>query len=134
MSEGSGFDKITIGMDLGTKEMTIDRETVDNYIKLVQWEARELTDKLGIVPPGMTTSGNAKMELGAFAGARAAIWAKSEREFLKPLKIGNKIFIRGKVVDKYVKRDRNYVVAEFETRDDTGDILCRSRETAIRID
>ena len=50
------------------------------------------------------------------------------------MKFGSKIFIRGRVIDKYIKRGRNYMVTELETVDGAGEILMRSRETGIYVE
>lgn len=134
MSEKFDFESIPIGLDLGTLEMTLDEDTVNNGIELVQWKARELVDKLGVAPPGLTIGQHARIKFIKFPDMRASIWAKSEHEFLKPMKVGSKISIRGRVVDKYVKRGRNYLVSEFETVDESGEVLMRSRETGVHVE
>ena len=134
MGEKSDFEAIPIGLDLGTMEITLDENTVNDRLKLVQWEARELVDKFHIAPPGISIHQHPRMRFAKFTSLRAAIWAKSEHEFLKPMKIGSKIFIRGKIADKYVKRGRNYIVSEFETVDEAGDVLLRSQETGIHVE
>jgi hypothetical protein len=50
------------------------------------------------------------------------------------MKIGSRIYIRGRIVDKYVKRDRNYIVADYETVDEDGEVLMRSHETAVYVE
>ena len=134
MSEKSGFDAIPIGLEMGPLEMTLDGDTVNERVGLVQWEARELADKLHVAPPGITISQHARMKFMALPDMSVSIWAKSEHEFLKPIKLGSKIFIRGKVIDKYVKRGRNYVVSEYETVDEAGEVLLRSRETGVYVE
>ena len=134
MSEKSGFEAIPIGMEMGPLEMTLDEETVNQRIGLVQWEGKELVDKLGITPPGISISQHARMKFAALPEMRASIWAKSEHEFLKPMKVGSRIIIRGKVVEKYAKRGRNYVVSEYETVDEAGEVLLRSRETGVYVE
>jgi len=134
MGEKSGFEAIPIGLGMGPLEMTLDEETVNERVGLVQWESRELVDKLHVTPPGISISQHARMKFTALPDMSVSIWAKSEHEFLKPMKVGSKIFIRGKVVDKYVKRGRNYVVAEFETVDEAGEVLLRSRETGVYVE
>lgn len=134
MNQESDFEAIPIGLDLGTMEMTLDENTVSARTGLVQWQAGELMDKLGIAPPGISIHQHPRMRFAKFPGLHAAIWAKSEHEFLKPMKLGSKVFIRGKIVDKYVKRGRNYIVSEFETVDETGEVLLRSRETGIHVE
>lgn len=134
MSEKLDFEAIPIGLSLGTVEITLDEDTVSDRLEFVQWEARALLDKLRIAPPGMSIDQHARMKFMKLPDLRAAIWAKSEHEFLKPMKIGSKIFIRGKIVDKYVKRGRNYIVSEFDTVDEAGEVLLRSRETSIHVE
>jgi hypothetical protein len=134
MSEKSGFQAISIGLDLGTMEMTLDKKTINNWAGLVQWPDRELVDKLPVVPPGMSIEQHPRMEFAKFSELRAGIWAKSEHEFLKPMRVGSKVFIHGKITDKFVKRGRNYVVAEYETLDEAGEVLMKSRETGIYLE
>ncbi|MBW2061268.1 MAG: hypothetical protein JRI95_06845 [Deltaproteobacteria bacterium] len=133
MSEKSGFEAIPIGMEVGPKELTLDVQTVKERIGLVQWEVKELMDT-GLAPPGLTIVEHPRMKFAALPDLRSSIWAKSEHEFLKPMKIGSKIFIRGKVVEKYVKRGWKYVVCEYETIDEAGEVLLRSRETGTYIE
>lgn len=134
MGEKSGFESITIGMDLGPLEMTLDESTVGERVRLDQWDSAELVGKLRTAPPGMTIVQHAIIKYMRFPDLHASIWAKSEHEFLKPLKLGTRVTIRGKIVDKYVKRDRNYVVTEFETIDEHGEVAMRSRETAVHLE
>ena len=133
MGSQENFEAIPIGMDLGTLEMTLDEETVRNRTELVQWQAKGPAAK-GFAPPGFTISQHARMKFEALPEMRVSIWAKSEQEFLKPMKLGGKILIRGRIVDKYVKRGRNYMVTDLETVDEAGEVLIRSRETAVYVE
>ena len=134
MNEKSNSEPPAIGQDLGTIEMTLDESTVNDRVKLVQWAGGELMDRFHIAPPGISINQHARMRFATSPNLGAGIWAKSEHEFLKPMKMGSKIFIRGKIVDVYVKRGRNYVVSELETVDETGNVLMKSRETGIDIE
>jgi len=133
MGSQEDYEAIPIGMDLGTFEMTLEEEEVKSRIELIQWQARDPVEK-GFVPPGITISQHARMKFAALPDMKASIWAKSEHEFLKPMKFGSKIFIHGRVVHKYVKRGRNYTVTELETVDEAGEVLMRSRETGIYVE
>ncbi len=134
MSLKSDFDAIPIGLSLGTEELLLDEKEVANRMALVQWQTKEIVDKRGIVPPGATIEIHPMMKYNTFKNLRASIWAKSEHEFLKPMKVGGKVTIRGRVVEKYEKRGRYYVVSEYETVDENGEILMKSRETGINVE
>ena len=133
MSSQENFEAIKIGQDLGTLEITLDEETVRNRVDLVQWQAGGLAEE-GLVPPGITISQHARMKFDALPAMRVSIWAKSEQEFLKPMEAGGKVFIRGRIVDKYTRRGRNYIVTELETTDESGEVLLRSRETGVYVE
>jgi acyl dehydratase len=134
MSGKSGWEALPIGLEMGPLELVLDNDTVKKRAELIQWENQERLEKRGVAPPGITISCHAQMKFTTLPDLRASIWAKSEHEFLKPLKIGSRIYIRGKIVDKYVKRDRNYVIADYETFDEDGEILMRSRETSVYVE
>lgn len=134
MSEELTFEDRPVGLDMGMMEVTLDKNSVNDRLELVLWEDKESLDKLNIAPPGMGIVQHAMMQFVKFPDMKASIWAKSEHEFLKPMKIGSKIFIRGKIVDNYVKRGRKYTLTEFETVDEAGEVLLRSWETGTRIE
>jgi len=133
MGSQENFEAIPIGMDLGTFEMILDEDTVRDRTDLIQWQAKGPAEK-GFAAPGITISQHARMKFEALPEMKVSIWAKSEQEFLKPMKLGSKIFIRGRVVDKYVKRGRNYMVTDLETVDETGEVLMLSHETAVYVE
>jgi len=134
MNEKSGWEALPIGLEMGPVEIVLDDDTVKSRIELVQWQNKEPVDKLGVTPPGLTIVNHARMKFMAWPDLRVSIWAKSEHEFLKPLKVGSRVFIRGKVVDKYVKRGRNYIVSDYETVSEDGEVLMKSRETGVYVE
>jgi hypothetical protein len=134
MSLESDFEAIPIGFDLGEWEMVLDEETVHGYAERMQWQNRDLSETLGFAPPGISINMHPRMQFAKFTNLKSAIWAKSEHEFLKPFRIGTKIRIRGRIVDKFIKRGRFYKVAEFETLDENGEVIMRSRETGINVE
>lgn len=62
----------------------------------------------------------------------AGLHAKMKFEFLEPIRAGMRVRSFGKVVDKFEKRDRHYMVTQFETRDEeSGTVLCRGQFTQM---
>jgi len=134
MVDISGFEEIPVGMDCGVKEVVLDDEYVRSRTGLNQWQDMGLVDDLKIAIPGATIVEHARMKFEAIPALRVSIWAKSEQEFLKPMIMGSTVYIRGRVADKYVKRGKQYLVTEFETLDENGKVLLRSRETGVYVE
>jgi acyl dehydratase len=62
----------------------------------------------------------------------AGLHAKMQYEFVEPIRAGMRVRSRGKVIDKYERRGRHYMVTEFVTRDEeTGTVLVRGQFTQM---
>lgn len=62
----------------------------------------------------------------------AGLHAKMQYEFVEPLRIGMRVRSHGKVLDKYERRGRHYMVTAFETREEeTGKVLTRGQFTQM---
>jgi len=69
--------------------------------------------------------------LGDAAQSLVAIHAKAEHLYTNPVRIGKRLTVRGKVAEKYVRRDKYYVVVELWTVDEDGRDIVRSRDTLL---
>jgi hypothetical protein len=63
----------------------------------------------------------------------AGLHAKMEFTFLEPIRPGMRVRTRGKVVDKYERRGKPYMVTEYITQDETGTVLVRGQFTQMII-
>lgn len=61
----------------------------------------------------------------------AGLHAKMNFQFLKPIRPGMRVRSRGRVIDKYERRGRPYMVTEFVTEDETGTVLVRGQFTQM---
>lgn len=59
------------------------------------------------------------------------VHTRHETQFLNPARIGKKIKVSGTLVDKYLKRGREYLVMECRSVDEDGVEICRDRRTII---
>jgi hypothetical protein len=59
------------------------------------------------------------------------VHTRHETQFRNPARLGKKIRISGKLVDKYLKRGREYLVVECRSVDEDGVEICRDRRTII---
>ena len=63
----------------------------------------------------------------------AGLHAKMEFDFIEPVRPGMRVQTRGKVIDKYERRGRQYMVTEYATRDEQGTTLVRGQFTQMLI-
>lgn len=59
------------------------------------------------------------------------IHAKQSLKFHRRLRIGETLLLQGEVKETFVRRDRPYVVSDFEARDETGALVASGRVTSI---
>ena len=56
-----------------------------------------------------------------------------EFAFVEPIRLGMRVRTRGKVIDKYERRGKPYMVTEYVTEDETGRALVRGQFTQMII-
>jgi acyl dehydratase len=59
------------------------------------------------------------------------VHTRHQTQFLNPARIGKKIRLSGTLVEKYIKRGREYLVVECRSVDEDGVEICRDRRTII---
>jgi acyl dehydratase len=59
------------------------------------------------------------------------VHTRHETQFLNPARVGKKIHVYGTLVDKYIKRGREYLVLECRSVDEDGIEICRDRRTVM---
>ena len=57
------------------------------------------------------------------------VWAKQEFEFINALRVGKRIRIKGRIVDKTYKRGRDHITFEFLVIDEDGREIVRMKMT-----
>jgi acyl dehydratase len=63
----------------------------------------------------------------------AGLHARMEFSFLEPVRPGMRVRSRGRVIDKYERRGRQYMVTAYVTEDETGAPLVRGQFTQMLI-
>jgi acyl dehydratase len=61
----------------------------------------------------------------------AGLHARMEFEFVEPIRPGMRARSRGRVIDKYERRGKPYMVTEYVTEDEHGTVLVRGRFTQM---
>lgn len=134
MSKDIPFDSITVGEKLGPIDYPIKSGHVKQYTE--DWEdpnpAYLEDSSFGgpIVPPAYRAGLDSFTLLATRYNSRATVGVTTEHKFIRPLKPDQTVTVTGVLVDKYVKRGIEYVVIEYEMKDESGALI---RESADRI-
>ena len=118
------FDQIEVDRPLGTITETVSEELATRLAGPVG----EVT-ATSVAPPAVFPVLFLKALRRAMGGIpNGGVLAKQEFEFGVPLAVGSEVEIDTWVSDKYVRRERPYVVVEFEIRDGSGAVALTGRK------
>jgi hypothetical protein len=118
------YDEIEVGKPLGTITETVGAELAARL-------AGPIGEPVGatVVPPAVFPVLFLKALRRSLGGIpNGGVLAKQEFEFGPPLAVGAEVEIDTWVSDKYVRRERPYVVVEFEIRDGSGAVALTGRK------
>jgi hypothetical protein len=110
------YDQIEVGKSLGTITETVDADLAGSLAGPIG-EPGAAT----VAPPAVFPVLFLKALRRTLGGIpNGGVLAKQEFEFGPPLPVGSEVEIEVSVSDKYVRRERPYVVVEFTLRDGQG--------------
>ena len=128
MVRETSFQDVPLGLELDPVEEVLTPE-------LVQWFAHSLDSPnedwycyespLGepIVPPSVIENLGLGMRGFLVAAPGGSVHARIEVEHRKPVKVGTRLRLEGKLSEKYEKRGKYYLVWEVTARDESGDVV-----------
>ena len=113
------YDDIQICEELGSYEYVLTQEMLDNFRASVQ-------DPDACFPT-LAVKHDATALNMVYDDQVGGVNAGNEVEFFNPPIVGKKIFVKGKIHDKYLRRDKPYMVIEATAVDEDGRMLERLR-------
>jgi acyl dehydratase len=123
-------DEVYVGRFYGERGRQITAEVVETYAEGVQdfnpWYFGDSPFGAAVAPALMLHSEVYK-ELGWYLSVFGNLHAKQEWELFHPIMVGEEVTARSQIVDRYGKRDRDYVVNEVSVFGSDGRLLNRGR-------
>jgi len=114
------YDEIKVGEEFPPLEFMISEDRVRDYQKVFEDNYDWLREGEKKVPPFVSSMDVIAPIFIRYAIAPGTIHAKQELVMLKAVKPGTKLISKSRVSDKYIKRDKKYVVFETLTKDEDG--------------
>ncbi len=126
------FADLRVGQTLGPVTHHVTAEMIRRYASSTGDAHPDYQDQSPIAPPAMATIFSTRL-MGRVGIDRPSggIHARHEYEFLAALRAGQRVTTTGRVVEKTVRRGRNYVAYETLTVDGAGRPIARCRVTQI---
>ena len=127
---GARTDDIYVGRDDGGREVEVSAELVRHYAESVgdhnPWYFGE-SPFGGPVAPALILHSEVYRDLSWYLpNMYGNLHAKQEWELFHPIMVGDTVTTRSLIVDRYIKRDRDYVVKEVTCFGPDGRVLCRA--------
>ena len=113
------YDKVEIGEELGSYEYVLTQEMVDDF--------RRAVDDLDAPFPTLAVKHDATAFAMVYQDDTGGVNAGNEVEFFNPPIPGKTVRVTGRVADKYLRRDKPYMVIEATAVDEDGRLLEKLR-------
>ena len=113
------YEKIEIGEELGSYEYTLTQDMLDNF--------RRSIDDPDAVFPTLAVKHDATAFAMVYDDQTGGVNAGNEVEFFNPPIPGKTIRVTGRIADKYMRRDKPYMVIEATAVDEDGRLLEKLR-------
>ena len=113
------YDKIVVGEELGSYEYVLTQEMVDEF--------RRAVDDPDAPFPTLAVKHDATAFAMVYEDNTGGVNAGNEVEFFNPPIPGKTIRVTGRVADKYLRRDKPYMVIEATAVDEDGRLLEKLR-------
>ncbi len=123
------YEDVTVGEEFMSDDFLIKPEDVERFAYAVDdhhaWFFEDSPFGGKIVHPTLLGNQALLMRHNKYI-VPAGLHAKMQFEFIEPVRPGMRVRSYGKILDKYEKRGRHYMVTQFETRDEeTGTLLTK---------
>jgi len=134
---GRKWDEIRVGQEIGTWKHVITENEIITLNEAVEdtnpWYLKDAGGANSIAPPMLIADDYLHIAVNAGFELSYCFHTRTEQKFLRLIKIGNCISSTSRIVDKYEKRDREYIVIETLSKDEENNLVAKSKNTLVRV-
>ena len=136
MSEGErqradqAFHELPVGTDMGSIEYTVSEERVERHLGATHQTPYPESDGERLAPVSILASDGIWLAESQF-DISESVHAGQRLEILNIPIVGSRVKVSGRVVDKFEKGGRQFVVMDVVSEDDRGRVLARGRMTGV---
>lgn len=116
---GAIWGSIEVGEDLGTFDYVMTVEMISDY--------RRVVDNPEAAYPTVAARHPANLFYRKYGGRMRVPNTGQDSEYFNPPVAGKRITVTGRIVDKYIRRDKPYIIVEAKAVDEDGRLIEVSR-------
>jgi hypothetical protein len=124
------LDSLQVGDEFVSDDHLVIPEDIETHGFAVEDDHPWLAE--GTAPPTLMANQALHLRHSKYI-VHAGLHARMEFNFLEPIRLGMRVRTKGKVIDKYERRGKPYMVTEYVTEDDNGRVLVRGQFTQMII-
>lgn len=129
------FDKLEVGETLPEMRIVYDEDVQGRFLAALQeenpWYYKESPWGGPLTYHPLLDDAPMEAAMHRYQYPFSFVHARQETEFINPLPLGKPARITTKLVDKYIKRGKGYIVIESLIVDEDGNQIMRSRNHAM---
>ena len=134
MRKPFSYETIEVGEELGRREILITDELIQTCAHAIEsthpWYFEVSPFGGRVAPPTIFDNDTLRM-LDEQYERFGSIHTKQSWEFKNPARVGKTVTLTVHVVDKYMRRERHYIVMELVATDEDGLEICRGKHTSL---
>ena len=129
MAELKTLAEAEVGEEFGPIEYAVTNDLVEKFAQALDYPAVWLDPPSSgaRVNPIICDRDGYRVYQTKYIPPLGTLHAKQEFEYLNPPRLGKKVRVTAKIVDRYVKKDREYTVMESLSVDEDGVEIIRGR-------
>ena len=136
------YATLQVGQEMGPWERVLTPEDVRAYAAAIDdenpWYLRDSVQEPTVCHPAMTApfgiwlfQETRSKILGDPVPPLVGVHTAAHHQYTNPVPVGKRLIVHGKVVDKYIRSQRYYVVVEFWTVDEDGHDIVHITDTFL---
>lgn len=139
MKEKKSTDLLEVGEELEPLEFVVSPDFNNQYLDALEdhhpWFSGDTDYGPAMVHPGLLVNYSNRTRSPSYflSPGVATVHAKESIEFKHPARVGKKLTVTWKVVERYEKRDKLYSVVDIVIRDEDGLEILKRKLTSIFI-
>ena len=124
------FHELPVGTEIGGIEYTLSEERVERHLRATHQRSYPESGGERLAPVSILASDRIWLAEAHF-DISESVHAGQRLEVVNVPIVGSRVRVSGKVVDKFEKGGRQFVVMDVVSEDDRGRVLARGRMTGV---